>query len=331
MKVILIVVVCVFSSLAFSAEKKNESYEALGKSPVLMRDGGGEDKKEWDKEEGGKKEDGGKERDGKESPPNIKEKPPIQPVAEKPPEELVCGDPGLVTGVTHNGKKYTSKPWYAPRQGGTVAVPRYVGHRKGVTFTATVKTKELAKQFKWVQYIRGYIWSAVYNGGLYKGVGNKGTIVKAPGKKLKLVTNTANTRPKVKNKKTKPPISEWTFDDLKKVGHYTTRHVGDKIVMVDAPGIDKLKIRPDAKTFLDANFEFRAYAVCPLAKKLAYARCVWNTRLTVKSYTFVRTADTPVCQVFPKPINLLKGGDPALKLPAKVQRTQDFFAVKGGL
>ena len=87
-----------------------------------------------------------------------------------------------------------------------------------------------------------------------------------------------------------------------------------------------MRIRPNGRTFFDADFEFRAYAVCPLALKLAYARCVGNTKLTAESFTFRRTADTPVCIVFPQPINLLQGGDPVLNINAVTPQTQDYFS-----
>ena len=263
----------------------------------------------------------------------IKEQPKQNPspFGEEIDVEQVCAGPNLVTRIGKKGNRYRTPPWYAPKRGMAppyaVNIPRRVVHRKQVKFTATIKDKETAQQFKWVQYIRGYIWSGDIQGGRYDGGnGNRGKIIDIPNSPARRITDIANSIPTVLRVNQKPHISSWTFDDLNSVGHYTTRARGKKVWMADTPGLDTMRIRPNGRTFFDADFEFRAYAVCPLAPKLAYACCVWNTKLTAESFTFRRTADTPVCIVFPQPINLLQGGDPVLNINAATPRTQDYFS-----
>lgn len=278
--------------------------------------------------------------DGNASQNNDKEQPketPTEPTDNPPPfgEEIdvekVCAGPNLVTRVAKKGNRYRTPPWYAPKRGVAqpyeVNIPCRQGHRKQVKFTATIKDKETAKEFKWVQYIRGYVWSGHTQGGRYNGGnGNRGTIIDIPGNPARRITDIAKSVPTVRRTNQKPPVSIWTFDDLNKVGHFTTRVNGKKVIMADTPGLDTMKIRPDGRIFFEADFEFRAYVVCPLATKMAYARCVWNTKLTTDSFTFRRTADTPVCNVFNQPIDLLNGGDPVLNINAQTPRTQDYFA-----
>ena len=267
---------------------------------------------------------------GKDTPNEPKQNDP--PFGEEIDVKKLCdGSPNLVTRIAKKGNRYRTPPWYAPKRGGNqpyvVNIPRRQGHRKQVKFTATIKDKETAQEFKWVQYIRGYIWSGHTQGGRYDGGnGNRGTIIDIQNNPARRITDIANSIPTVRRMNQKPPISQWTFDDLNSVGHYTTSIRGKKVWMVDTPGLDTMRIRPDARTFFDADFEFRAYAVCPLATKMAYARCVWNTKLTAESFTFRRTADTPVCVVFANPIDLLNGGDLALNINANTPRTQDYFS-----
>jgi hypothetical protein len=294
----------------------------------------------------------------KEKPPVAKETPPPIPAPETRPVAM-CGDPKLVINVHKTeGKKYDGT-WYVPMSSFRNAKKRvkgsdndyvvdfpsmesqdaeytqYVGKRGVVKFSATVKDKTLVEQFKWVQYIKGYIWSGTIEGGRYVYKGNNssaGKIVNANGlKKISKKTNLNDTIPKVNSVKQKPSDSVWTFDDKRSVGFYTTTIEGNNVKMEDVPGITQLIINKKGTTFFDMNLKFRAYLVCPLAPKLAYGRCVWNTQLTMNSFTFLRTADTPVCTTFKVPKNLLKGDDPLLKITPNTPRTQDYFKLPGGL
>mgnify|MGYP000878439454 CR=1 FL=1 len=308
-------------------------------------------------EDEAKKEAAEKPLPEKEDIPPVKETPPPIPAPETPPVAM-CGDPKLVINVHKTeGKKYDGT-WYVPMSsfnnakkrikdsddyvvdfpsmdGQDAEYTQYVGKRGVVKFSATVKDKTLVEQFKWVQYIKGYIWSGTIEGGRYVYKGNNssaGKIVNVNGlKKVSKKTNLNDTIPKVKSVKQKPSDSMWTFDDKRNVGFYTTAIEGNNVKMEDVPGITQLIINKKGRTFFDMNLKFRAYLVCPLAPKLAYGRCVWNTQLTMNSFTFLRTADTPVCTTFKVPKNLLKGDDPLLKITPNTPRTQDYFKLPGGL
>ena len=235
-----------------------------------------------------------------------------------------CGHPEPVSRLSRRGKAYTRigrvrRPGQV-QPGVILPLPPAVAHRKQVKFTARMKNRDLAKKFTWVQYVRGYIWSGHYQGGQYQGVNNRGRIV--GGQRI-----TSFSIPPIAAGAAAPLDSEWTMDDLRQVGHYTTHRTNNKVFMRDKPGLDNVGIRPDGRTFLEANFEFRSYLVCPLAPKIAYARCIWSTDLSVESFTITRNADKPSCEILWPPIDLLHAGDPALDGIENVQRTQGFFAL----
>ncbi|MCO5167393.1 MAG: hypothetical protein M9894_13670 [Planctomycetes bacterium] len=258
------------------------------------------------------------------------EPPPViywEEIQDGPP---ACGRPdplsrvNVVQGIAFEATStFTQAEINAARGAEFLALPGSVKQRPQIEFRALLRqqARPATRDFVWKQFVRGYVWIARIQGGQIRGE-EKTREFRGPTNK---VTDNRRSQPlpQAEGANTNSP---WTFDDVKRLGHFTTTWGNRSVEMKDAPKLEGILINPDGRDYFDADFEFRSYLVCPKDSLIAFARCTWRTRLRGELFTYSRTGDEPQCEALSPELDLLGGGDPELTLPpTPIQRTQDFF------